>query len=314
MLQSDLGLMFELDATFGLRELRAKIVAEAGIKYTKNDVEEEQPLRLSICAHYCFGTKAVEITRKFLDSGPLAQRLSRYIAFDNVNELSPRLIREFVTLFCGAMTLGCSFSVEVENVANKLISLANNYPPELQMLLPHTLCEPRARSQLAQALQTYQPGVPYDFGTNSYFERQVGPTSTTRLRDICNKKLVQWAVPGLKSGASVLRPSAIDGVDGDAVWPYGLCGGCGRDTTVEGGALHVCGGCKDRKYCSRKCQKAHRKAHKYICERNLQDFLGSIPLDFGRDLGVDVKVFLGKEVTYGEDGYPVLPEASATTK
>ncbi|KAI0522113.1 hypothetical protein F5B22DRAFT_592846 [Xylaria bambusicola] len=42
------------------------------------------------------------------------------------------------------------------------------------------------------------------------------------------------------------------------------CGSCGKPKDENGKALLTCGQCKDQKYCSPECQKAHWKVHKRV--------------------------------------------------
>jgi hypothetical protein len=45
-----------------------------------------------------------------------------------------------------------------------------------------------------------------------------------------------------------------------------VCGACGVDSGAGAGNLLVCGKCKNRKFCSVKCQKNAWKTHKKLCE------------------------------------------------
>jgi hypothetical protein len=45
-----------------------------------------------------------------------------------------------------------------------------------------------------------------------------------------------------------------------------VCAGCDTDSGKGGESLLVCSRCKDRKYCSLKCQKLHWKVQKKLCK------------------------------------------------
>ena len=47
--------------------------------------------------------------------------------------------------------------------------------------------------------------------------------------------------------------------------PADACTTCGATTGEGGKALLLCSRCQNRRYCSQKCQKAHRYMHKKVC-------------------------------------------------
>ena len=48
------------------------------------------------------------------------------------------------------------------------------------------------------------------------------------------------------------------------------CASCGVEERNGGGELLQCAKCKQRKYCSTECQKAHWKYHKLVCKTYVQ--------------------------------------------
>src|SRR6478672_287506 len=91
---------------FGLRELRAKINAKAGI--TKDDLT----CRYSIWSEECYGDRAVEITRKWLDSGILQQHTKKEFSLDKCWTAPLVTHRYYILLGC-VMSLGTSPSPSV---------------------------------------------------------------------------------------------------------------------------------------------------------------------------------------------------------
>lgn len=122
----ELRIIGDCEETFGLRELRAKINAIAGFTPSKSG---SQVIRLSPCADSCYGAFAVHITRKYLDSGPLADELAALTSPDSLRNHATRT--KLVTLAAGVMTLGCAIPSSTMSALSLLFE--DNSPPRSRL-------------------------------------------------------------------------------------------------------------------------------------------------------------------------------------
>lgn len=281
MLQAmrDYHYVHAFDEAFGLRELRAKVNAKAGIK------GQHPPNRLSIWAEQNYGIKSVEVVRKYLDTGVLLDHLNDKFWNGDRCWGGDDYYRFNVLAAC-VMTLGCTLPSEMRDCLEK------QQHPKYQQLIKQSefRLKPLARAQMKKAVATYKDGEPYDFGNSpTFLEASINMMfpGKTRITALGNSKLVEVTQTNGKVIPQIVGPPSDDEVGLKTVHANHLCAYCGaenrrdiRDGKNE--ALLHCGRCQDRKYCSKECQKKQWKQHKVICMRPLEQmkkFMDSIPLD-----------------------------------
>lgn len=243
-----------------------------------------QPYRLSLAAEFCYGTVGVEISRKYLDSGPLAEEFDAFIKDPSI--MGPK----FLTLAAGAMTLGCAIPTFIVKTLRSLVQTKN---------APAFRTE-KARLQMQDAVLGYVDGTPHDFGNKTKDEDFIGkmfPNTSSTVITVGATKLIVTTAPDGKVIPHIIGPPDDEELGVTPIHPYDVCASCGSDKLKanKGQKLLVCGKCKVRKYCSKACQRKHWTLHKPICSRpneKMEKFLGRIPLDFAGDAHPDYKKIL----------------------
>jgi hypothetical protein len=280
MLQAgvDYEIVRTIDEALGLRELRAKVNGRASItaKYPPN--------RFSIQAELCYNSNSIEVMRKYLDSGVLSDYAFEY--FEKGDRCwAGEDYRRYVVLIACAMTLGCHLPDRFRETMGTM-----QHPAYLKLIKqqsPQWALKPLANVQLKEALANYVDGEPYDFGNTTMLEASISSMfpGTTTVRDIDHRKVVEIKQKSGKVIPYCVGPPSDDEVGLRSVYPNHLCATCGATKKDGKGELLVCGRCRDRKYCSKECQKRHWKMHKVICTKpadQMEKFMQSIqPLDFG---------------------------------
>lgn len=189
MLQSQLEfrLIGDYEEKFGLRELRVKLNEKAGFIFNANG---SQGIRLAICADDCYGINAVEITQKYLDSGPLEEELGTFMTG---RCWTGEDAQNFLVLTASAMTLGCSLS---ETVMKELQMMLK---PQYQVLTAErgvpAFRTTFARSQMKKAVRDYKNGTPYDFGNTTMLENMLGHAAKTTTQNVGKMKIVETTMP-----------------------------------------------------------------------------------------------------------------------
>lgn len=283
--QRERQIICNYEEKFGLRELRAKINDKAKFK-----LENMQPFRLAIAAEFCYGTVGVEISRKYLDSGPLEEE---FAALDVliIAARGEKAGFEFVTLIASAMTLGCTIPTKSKNFLRMIVKSKGM----------DVFCTPEARAQLDKATLSYVDGTPYDFGNTTMYENNFGKMfvgSTTTTSNVGCVKFLKTILPNGKDIPQIIGPPDDEELGVTPIHPYEVCASCGGDRLKANGGekLLVCSKCKTRQYCSKACQKKNWTLHKPICSRPKEDmetFLNSIPLDFAADAHPDYDKMVG---------------------
>ena len=271
----------QLDEALGMRELRAKVVSKAGFKAKKWD---HFPCRFSINRDLCYHPKSIEVVRAYMDSGVLSDHIYDYF------EKGDRCwgdddVQRYIILVACAMTVGCTIP---ERVLEKMESMQSPaFVKDLKQTDPSCALKPLANAQLKKALAEYQADKPYDFGNTTMLEASylhMFP-GTTKVKNVDNLKLVEITEKDGRLIGSYIEPPTDEDIYLKPVYHYQLCAKCGKAEKKAGGELLACGGCHERKYCSKECQKSHWKMHKIICARpadQMAKFMASIePLDFG---------------------------------
>lgn len=114
-----------LDEQVGLREMRAKICAKAGI------AEPVKYCRLSLLGELCYGSRAMEIVRNFLDSGGLEMLLRTPLLTTNKCWTGADAYRYYLVLAC-VMSLGpllfYSMVVTMSSLTANAYDQAARYP------------------------------------------------------------------------------------------------------------------------------------------------------------------------------------------
>ena len=165
-----------------------------------------QAIRLAICADYCYGSRAVEITRKYLDSGPLAEELKPYFGDGcwNAND-----VHKLLTLCASVMTLGCTLPAKVVDNLKRMTELP--YQKLTESKGTPAFRTTTARAQMKKAIHNYKPGTPYDFGNKTMYEMMnvgsvPGATSKSagrRRSEVCPRRTT--ASPDSRTSCTRLR-------------------------------------------------------------------------------------------------------------
>lgn len=296
----DYEIVTSIDEELSLRKLRAKVNGRAGIK------DKHPPNRFSILAELCYHPKSIEVTRKDLDSGVLADYFAKVYADDDRCWDGYDYRRYHVLVAC-AMTLGCTIPNDVMQLMHTMqnpVYLKAMRERQSDWALPRL-----ANQQLRKALAVYKAGTPYDFGNTTMLEASMAKMGlgTTTVKELGSRKVVELK---LKSGQVIphmVGPPADEEIGLKTIYANHLCAECGAASKDGGQELDRCASCKDRKYCNKGCQKRHWKMHKIICTRpadQMAKFLASIqPIDFGGKQAVGAA---GMGGSAGMAGGPVM--------
>ena len=215
----------------------------------------------------CHGTGSIEIVRKYLDAGILQDIYDKH--YNGTKCMLGPDATMFVILGACALTLGCTIPPTMLEKLSAMINPAyqvavrQKYPDNYVANLSSLACQ-----QLVDAITNHVPGLPYSFGNQTFDEYMAVlgcpyPDLSTTVRTVGSEKFVDVFSGGeLLVAHAAERPTAEE-LGYRIVHPYGVCGGCGA-ADGKGKAL-ACGGCKDRKYCSKFCQKQDWKRHRVLC-------------------------------------------------
>jgi len=269
------------DAVLGLRELRAKVNG----KFDIGQGSSGSPNSLSINAEFNLGYHSIEIVRKYLESGALRRLLERDL--NKERSWSADQSHKYITLLACCITLGVDLSIfgSHERVAKQAVGAIIQQARELA---PYQQRSELALQQVVDAFnRECETGVPYDFGNRTMFElhcapKLSGPNTKTRVTAYPSFKFVE-VVTGSMTQPLIIGPTdhADSKYENYRVYPVNVCAYCGS-SEARGGerALMGCGRCRDRKYCSKDCQKKHWKVHKIICtipDQEMTAFLSNLP-------------------------------------
>lgn len=125
-----------------------------------------------------------------------------------------------------------------------------------------------AFKQLEDAYAAYTPGVPVNYGNETFLEHTLKAKfpleGTTTVETYGCVRLLRIASTAGNTNAFVyiMEPPSDPKLGVTPIYPYHLCGSCGAETKSNGKPLTItCTGCKERKYCSKRCGKKHMKYH-----------------------------------------------------
>ncbi|KAK5736233.1 hypothetical protein LTR17_007573 [Elasticomyces elasticus] len=238
--------------------------------------------RYSLYREYCYGEERSEIMRRYLDSGVLKLLTDKYLEMLKKGEQHPKGFRIghiLVLLAAGALSRGATLPIELGNALPKLLKDPNVHP------------KPLARKQMQKALQEYVQGTPYDFGNETMGEASIKASKglrKTKLKTTFVGVFEQVTIVSFEGESpninnqvgdiiASIGPPENTGIgyaswDFKAAgipncWRYDVCGGCGKKASATV-VLSSCGRCKERKYCSKECQKKNFKMHKMVCSRS----------------------------------------------
>ncbi|KAI4746507.1 hypothetical protein E4T50_03230 [Aureobasidium sp. EXF-12298] len=128
-----------------------------------------------------------------------------------------------------------------------------------------------AQVQLRHALNVYVDGIPYDF---RWKRRPIGLENDDFAADPIwgdiSEVLVQAGEdsdPAMRlMSRQIFGPMLKCTFAGDTEHPQNACGNCGKKKAPNGSPCRPCSLCGQRRYCSRKCELAHRPKHQLICD------------------------------------------------
>ncbi len=123
---------------------------------------------LSLFAESCYGSRAVEISRKFLDSGALRDFVVKDIIPAAGGAWNTEVTLRFHLVLACAMSLGCTLPEEMTALCGD-----DMFGPEALEAVkktPEGSLNVRAFIQLRDAYASYVPGIPAKYGNESYQE------------------------------------------------------------------------------------------------------------------------------------------------
>lgn len=254
------------------------------------DESGTQAIHLSVNVSDCYGSRSVEIARKYMDSGGdrMECQLCRFVMDKSLADDDKYF--KYATLAAAAMTLGCTLRPKNKEHLKRLTAREDI----------NAFCTPRARAQMKQALSSYVDGTPYDFGNKTPAERKLGsrfPGSAVVTTNVGNLKVLEARLPNGTTVPQLQNPPSDEELGLKPIYEYHVCANCGADKAKGGeAALLVSEKCKERQYCSQKCQKEHSKLHRLICEQPeeyMEPFMESILLDWVGEAEPDFETLLG---------------------
>ncbi|KAH0402414.1 riboflavin-specific deaminase, partial [Aureobasidium melanogenum] len=237
-----------------------------------HDLTEESGVQTKTTSSFLYlGDVKAHILRKHLDAGALDKMLKKRLPIDRATVLDGQDAKDtmwywpinrcpgYKLCLLGAimMQLGCKirpdFRQSLEDLHDK-VGLSRN-----------------AQVQLRHALNVYVDGIPYDF---RWKRRPIGLENDDFAADPIwgdiSKVLVQAGEdsdPAMRlMSRQIFGPMLKCTFAGDTEHPQNACGNCGRKKAPNGSPCRPCSLCGQRRYCSRKCELAHRPKHQLICD------------------------------------------------
>ncbi|KAF2105443.1 hypothetical protein BDV96DRAFT_678206, partial [Lophiotrema nucula] len=253
----DLDIMGDLSDEAGCNQLEKDAKIKTGGTTSESEAGDEDD-RIYYCIHggYCSDP---ELVRKHLDSGVLEKLIkekeAKLLAIPDPKKYEwhdPCYV--YVLLGACTMTLGCQ--------------LPDSYISMLKKVYREGGLMPDAQKQMHKALfgpAGYQNGVPYDFRSKSLVETANSTTGQPNSSGFIGMNVIG---PGgfFNTGMGDSTTSEIIKELRSKHDKPGACGNCGIENGQDGRALLNCSRCKNRKYCSKECQKKHWKVHKKVCD------------------------------------------------
>lgn len=256
---NDHDTLSEMGHDMGIYELEEKMKATA--KASGESDEEVDRIYLSIYG----GGSHPDIVRKHLDSGALANLVKvkearmMEVPDGSMHQRLDYMFRdpcyEYALLGACAMSLGCQ--------------LPESFLDMLKIICSECSVPSKALKQMHKALfgpGGFKNGEPYDFESKDLLQ-----TANATLLDNDDDSDDEEFDP--RRPVSLL--STISGISTKSVILKELrnrshnpnvCAACSNSQGKDGGELLQCARCKDRKYCSKACQKEHWKIHKKLCK------------------------------------------------
>lgn len=272
MFQSDYDydIVDNLDEEAGLHKLAAE--ANEALAKSKKPFEgkgdKEVGVHYSVFADHCPSKEAVEVVKKHMNAGMLAQLVAKYEGKmngpDSAKDWHPP---QYVLVLIGAcaMTLGCTLPPPFVALLKKIYA-STGLMDEAKMQMRKALHGPNG----------YVNGTAYNFGSLGLMDTMSqGMSSGGHGKKQGGFTMMNVQSPG---GLPPLSPEDIADLrrkmHGENNAPqaqpeYGpdVCGGCGKTQGEGGKELMKCAGtCGGRTYCGKACQKKHWKLHKGVCK------------------------------------------------
>lgn len=244
----------------GLTKLEEDMQATA--KAAGKSEKEVDSIYLSIYG----GGSHPDAVRKHLDNDALVDLIKSLetkmlsIPDGSMNQKLDYMFRDpcycYVLLGACAMTLGCH--------------LPEPYVAMLKIVYTGTTKNPKALNQLRKALfgpGGFKDGEPYDFESKSLVETANASDDSDDEPNRAGFKMLNVINPGglFDTGVGNSAASVILDELRDRLHDPDTCGECAAPRAQDGTTLLRCAKCKDRKYCSVKCQKKHWDIHKKVC-------------------------------------------------
>ncbi|KAF2014311.1 hypothetical protein BU24DRAFT_492971 [Aaosphaeria arxii CBS 175.79] len=215
--------------------------------------EDLWKLHLSLYRPWCTHTDVILVElRELFDI--IARTMERHILSDTQQEEFN--VHEYMILGACAMSYGFRLP-NPSLVLMKELYTEGEFCSEVMQRFEKALFGPH----------DFQNGVPFDFESKELIETTTAVEENEQSSADEESEIVKPLGILQKSIEDPWRYHVINEIRDMRLNP-GDCGGCGAKQSGTQTFELCCGWCGERVYCSKRCQRAHWKAHKKVCDRH----------------------------------------------